>query len=217
MKLIKPLSFIMAMAFSGMTMASVTITVPDSVDFLAANSQEPHISGSLFSSERTITLPNGDNQIVFKYTPHFTQGKDTVTARSEAIIAKFTAKDAKLHFELPKYSSASIAQKSINTMQWNLADEAGHKLSVKKDKLIKEGMQVGRDYPREAQNYNTKGGIAAIVTPLTLTQRALSQGDLKELKGKNTAEEMLHFWYSKADAKTKAKFKEFVLNSHSDS
>lgn len=210
MKFIKPASFLLAIVFSTFAMAKVTITVPDTVEFLAANSEAPQLEGSMFSSNQTITLPDGDNQIVFRYAPYFNKGKDRVTVESQAIIAKFNAKDAKLHFDFPKYSTLSQAQKNINNLQWGLEDQAGNKLTIEQDRLIKQGVQIGRNYPREAQDYNTKGGPAAIVTALTLTQRALKQGELKEVNGKNTAEEMLHFWYSKADPATKARFKQYV-------
>jgi len=210
MKFIKPASFLLAMVFSTFAMAKVTITVPDTVEFLAANSEAPQLEGSMFYSNQTITLPDGDNQIVFRYAPYFNKGKDRVTVESQAIIAKFNANDAKLHFDFPKYSTLSQAQKNINNLQWGLEDQAGNKLTIEQDRLIKQGVQIGRNYPREAQDYNTKGGPAAIVTALTLTQRALKQGELKEVNGKNTAEEMLHFWYTKADPATKARFKQYV-------
>ncbi len=185
MKFIKPASFLLAMVFSTFAMAKVTITVPDTVELLAANSETPQMEGSMFSSNKTIVLPNGDNQIVFKYAPYFDQGKKRITVESQAIIAKFNAKDAKLHFVFNKYNTLSQAQKNINNLQWNLVDQNDNKLVVEQDRLIKEGVQIGRDYPREAQDYNTKGGPAAIVTALTLTQRALKQGELKEVTGKN--------------------------------
>ncbi|MCL9781691.1 DUF2057 family protein [Vibrio sp. S4M6] len=210
MKLIKPLSFLLAMVFSTVAMAKVTITVPDTVEMLAVNSASPELEGGMFSANKTLTLPNGENQIVFKYAPYFAKGKDRVTVESQAIIAKFNAKDTKLNFEFSKFNSLSKAQKNINSLEWSLVDQSGHKLDIQQDRLIKKGMQIGRNYPQEAQNYNTKGGVAAIVTPLTLTQRALKQGDLKQMQGKNTAEEMLHFWYAKADAATKARFKHYV-------
>jgi len=44
-----------------------------------------------------------------------------------------------------------------------------------------------------------------------MTDVAMLQNELAQSGNvQNAAEEMLHFWYNKADEKTKARFKEFV-------
>ena len=35
--------------------------------------------------------------------------------------------------------------------------------------------------------------------------------EIKNEQGENTAEQMLHYWYEKADSKTKQRFANFVL------
>lgn len=96
-----------------------------------------------------------------------------------------------------------------------MVDENQNAISVKQDKLIKDGMQIGRKYPQEAKEYNQKGGIAALTVgasagaaaavaqPVTLPAKI-------DANAANTAEEMLYFWFEKADAETKQKFKDYV-------
>ncbi|MBR9876427.1 MAG: DUF2057 domain-containing protein, partial [Vibrionaceae bacterium] len=110
------------------------------------------------------------------------------------------------------------AEDNIKNLDWKLVDASGDAIAVKQDKLIKEGMQIGRDYVREVEDYNRTGGVAAIavagamVQPMTLP--AEIPDDMKQAraaaKADSTAEEMLHFWYQKADAETKARFKAYI-------
>ncbi|ELU4007635.1 DUF2057 domain-containing protein [Vibrio vulnificus] len=213
MNIIKPLTCLLAMSISGMATAAVTLHVPDDVTLFVANGQKAKLSGSLFASSKTIELPNGENQIVFQYEPYFSQGNDRIGVESNVIIAKFSATDTDLNFELPKYRDHRVAEQEIKQMQWQLVDEQGAAVTKSEDKLVKSGMQIGRDYAREAADYNQTGGIAAIGTAVsvaTIKTEPVASVEAKVKAGDNTAEEMLHFWYDKADDATKARFKAYI-------
>ncbi|ELP1875587.1 DUF2057 domain-containing protein [Vibrio vulnificus] len=213
MNIIKPLTCLLAMSISGMATAAVTLHVPDDVTLFVANGQKAKLSGSLFASSKTIELPNGENQIVFQYEPYFSQGNDRIGVESNVIIAKFSATDTDLNFELPKYRDHRVAEQEIKQMQWQLVDEQGAAVTKSEDKLVKSGMQIGRDYAREAADYNQTGGIAAIGTAVsvaTIKPEPVAGVEASVKAGDNTAEEMLHFWYEKADDATKARFKAYV-------
>ncbi|EJT0553980.1 DUF2057 domain-containing protein [Vibrio vulnificus] len=213
MNIIKPLTCILAMSISGLATAAVTLHVPDDVTLFVANGQKAKLSGSLFASSKTIELPNGENQIVFQYEPYFSQGNDRIGVESNVIIAKFSANDTDLNFDLPKYRDHRVAEQEIKQMQWQLVDEQGAAVTKSEDKLVKSGMQIGRDYAREAADYNQTGGIAAIGTAVsvaTIKTEPVANVETKVKEGDNTAEEMLHFWYDKADEATKARFKAYI-------
>ncbi|PFG58505.1 hypothetical protein ATG66_1055 [Vibrio sp. ES.051] len=215
MKLIKPLTCALALAMSGMAFADVTVSVPDDVSVLAANGEKAELSGGFFASERILTLPDGVNQIVFRFTPYFNQGNDRLSVESDAIVTRFDATNAELTLQLPKYRNLRDAEEKIKQLDWTLVDASGQTIAVKQDKLIKPGMQIGRDYVREVEDYNKTGGVAAIAVagavvaqPVTLPANSLEE--MKHTQTDSTAEEMLHFWYQKADADTKARFKTYV-------
>ncbi|HDY8155487.1 TPA: DUF2057 domain-containing protein [Vibrio vulnificus] len=213
MNIIKPLTCILAISISSLATAAVTLHVPDDVTLFVANGQKAKLSGSLFASSKTIELPNGENQIVFQYEPYFSQGNDRIGVESNVIIAKFSANDTDLNFELPKYRDHRVAEQEIKQMQWQLVDEQGAAVTKSEDKLVKSGMQIGRDYAREAADYNQTGGIAAIGTAVsvaTIKTEPVANVETKVKAGDNTAEEMLHFWYDKADEATKARFKAYI-------
>lgn len=202
---------------SASALADVTLNIPDNVELLVANQARPHISGGFFSSKRQIVLPDGENQIVFRYNPYFTQGSDRNIVEGDAILATFSAENQTLSFDLPKYKNEQTAQKNIHGMEWQLVTEENQPIAVKQAVLVKEGLQIGRDYVREADDYNRAGGIAALTGVAALSSSVNApiatnpQSDKNMIsKDATTAEEMLHFWYNKADAETKARFKEFI-------
>jgi len=85
MKLVKPLICTLALTISGIAFADVTMSVPDNVSVLAANGEKVDLSGGFFASERKLTLPDGVNQVVFRFTPYFNQGNDRLSVESDVI------------------------------------------------------------------------------------------------------------------------------------
>lgn len=219
MKTLQSIALLSTIIAAPQVLADVTIEVPSSADalveVLAVNEAKPDLDGGFFSSSKTITVPDGVNQIVFKYQLAFSQGNDREFVDSDTIIATFDATDTALTFEMPKFRNTNEAKKGFQNLDWKLVDENQNAISVKQDKLIKDGMQIGRKYPQEAKEYNQKGGIAALTVGASAgAAAAVAQPVTLPAKidgnAANTAEEMLYFWYEKADAETKQKFKDYV-------
>lgn len=93
-------------------------------------------------------------------------------------------------------------------MQWQLLDQQGKAVELRQDRLIKEGMQIGRNFEFETAEYNKKAGVAALTSSMAV--QPIAQQEISNATAMAAAEEMLHFWYNKADAETKARFKAFV-------
>ena len=197
-----------SLLFAGVAHADITLTIPDDVELLVVNKAKPEIAGGLFSASKTVTLPDGENQIVMRYKPYFNQGNDRVIIESNAVIATFSAQDQQLLFQLPQYRNQRTAEKQIKQFEVLIVDQQGQPVTVTQAELTKEGLQIGRDYIRETLDYNASGDIAAIA--LGSTYRAQQLPDSQTKSSANTADEMLHFWYQKADDETKEKFKQFI-------
>lgn len=165
-------------------------------------------SQAAFLTPRKLELEDGEQQIVFRYSPYFSQGNDRIIIDSEVVIATFDAANQELRFDMPKYRDAPQATKAIKTMQWQLLDQQGKAVELRQDCLIKEGMQIGRNFEFETAEYNKKGGVAALTSSMAV--QPIAQQEISNATAMAAAEEMLHFWYNKADAETKARFKAFV-------
>lgn len=208
MNTIKPLSCFLAIIFSASAMAQVTIEVPDTIDMLVVNGEKPQTSGSFFSTNKTLTLEDGQQQIVFRYQPYFTQGNDRIRVESDVVIATFQAAEQTLTFDMPQYRNAIDAEEKIKAMEWSLRDKQNNPVNMRQDRLMKPGMQIGRNYQQEMFKYNLEGHKAAIATSYSPAQSAATEKMMNSTD--NTAEEMLYFWYNRADVETKARFKAFI-------
>ncbi|EOD5330250.1 DUF2057 family protein [Vibrio parahaemolyticus] len=169
------LSFKVAMALSifasSNLYAATTLVVPEDVKLLAVNMEKPKLEGGIFSDEKTIEIPDGTNQIVFKYQPEFEIGDDIKSVYSDVIIAKFDVNNEKLKFQLPQFNTYRQAQTSISPLEWQLLDSKGQTIDLVEDTLESEGVQIGRNYPQEARSYNVAGGVASVaVTYVTVNQ-----------------------------------------------
>ncbi|MDA0127986.1 DUF2057 family protein [Vibrio sp. MarTm2] len=196
-----------ALGLSTNALADVTISIPDTVEVLLVNEQKPQLDGGLFSSQKTVTLPDGENQILFLYKPYFTQGKDRIIVESDPIVAKFAAKESELVFDFPSYRNVREAKAEIKSADWQFKNQNGQVVSVQQEQLAKEGMQIGRNFKLEIAEYNRHDGIASLNNSLPMPTNV----SMDDLKGENTAEQMLHFWYQEADEETQQRFKQFLL------
>ncbi|HHX8333171.1 DUF2057 family protein [Vibrio diabolicus] len=160
--------------------AATTLVVPEDVKLLAVNMEKPDLEGGLFSSEKTIELPDGTNQIVFKYQPTFEINENLKTVYSDVIIAKFDVENEKLKFELPEFKTLRQAQNNISPLDWQLLDTKGQPIALVEDVLESDGVQIGRNYPQESRNYNIAGGIASVaVSYVTVNQHQQSVSDIE--------------------------------------
>ncbi len=224
MKLITLSTLTLSTLFSLSALANVELLADNNLDLLVINGQKAEVESSLFSATKKATLPNGENQIVFRYTYAYARGKNYESIDTHVIVAKFNAADTKLKFSFPEFKTTREAEKHMNSLNWSLIDTHSNRaIKVTEDKLIKDGLQIGRNFVQETENYNISGGAAAIMSErerivaasiAEMSSTAISAPTnntaVKAQANSNTAEEMLHFWYQKANAETKARFKAYV-------
>ncbi|MDF5602415.1 DUF2057 family protein, partial [Vibrio parahaemolyticus] len=164
-----------------------TVRGTDNVSVLAANGEKADLSGGFFASERTLTLPDGLNQVVFRFAPYFNQGNDRLSVESDVIVTRFDATNAELTLQMPEYRNLRDAEEKIKDLDWKLVDDSGNAIAGDQDKLLKPGMQIGRDYVREIEDYNQAGGAAAVafagaatMQPVTLPAKV--PADMKQVR-----------------------------------
>lgn len=207
--------------------ANVVINVPEDVSILVVNMKKPNVENSLFSGKK-LTLPNGENQILFKYIPTFESVNEIRNVSSEAVIAKFNATDTTLDFKLPEYRSIKIARENISEMEWEFVDSNTSKnIPVKYDFLIKDGVQYGRDYITEAREYNLANGAAAIklltqtVSPVVAVTNNKEHSTYKVHANAKTASqtavmspnlEQLKAWYSQSSEEDRKAFRKWIVD-----
>ena len=115
--------------------AQSTLTIPDDVTIYVVNGQNYDKDRFIFSSTNDLKLPDGENQIVFKFRTTVKQGTDDFkTYDSDTVIAKFTINSTHARMIMPNYWTFTEAQDGIKTYPANKTDK-GEQLSVTQDTL----------------------------------------------------------------------------------
>ncbi|MDV5169151.1 DUF2057 domain-containing protein [Photobacterium rosenbergii] len=211
---------LMALAACGISfssLADVKLDLPHQADLVLVNGVEQ-------DGNDTLTLPNGVNQFAFTYIDSLRENGDDYLYKSDVIIVKFDASDEALKLELPKLRTAQDARKFNKSPKVSLVAANGEKISFEQDKLIKSGLQFGRDFEKEIAVYNQSGKAAAVAAtattaavaataavpttlPATAAPAATSPKPPVDQQTRNVAENMLNYWYEQADEATRARFK----------
>lgn len=81
--------------------AQVDLKLNQNVDLLVVNGKE--YSRPLFDRNADVTLPDGTQQIAFRYVTAFRSGKNQTNFESDVIVAKFDAADTSVSFKFPEF------------------------------------------------------------------------------------------------------------------
>ncbi|MFH6907889.1 DUF2057 family protein [Vibrio fluvialis] len=169
-------------------------------------------------SDTQIELPDGTNQIVFKYQPQFEIKDNIKVAYSDVIIAKFESNNDTLNFQLPKFKSFREAQKEISPLTWTLVKQDGADVDLYEDVLVSNGVQIGRNYVEESKDYNIAGGAAAVVVSYVTVnqfQQPVNQQNVKAIVHSTNPNDsqmvdLLKTMYMKASPSERTAFEKWV-------
>ncbi|QYJ96282.1 DUF2057 domain-containing protein [Shewanella alkalitolerans] len=134
--------------------AEVTITLPDSAEPLLLNGKD-------ITSHQLISQ-NGPQQLVFNARASYREFGQQKRFVSETLIVTFSGDNNHYRVAIPKINSPKSAEKFNDAPQISLTDTQGKNVAYKMDKLLKDGIQIGRDYSEEIKAYNMGQGVAAI-------------------------------------------------------
>ena len=210
MKLRTALLSLAACSISFSSFADVTLNLPQSAELVLVN-------GVNAQGNATQTLHNGNNQIAFRYDKNYRENGDTHLFRSEVVVMTFSGNDATYTLQLPRISSEYQAQKFNRQPTLSLLASDGSEIPFKHDVLIKDGIQINRDFPQEITQYNLSKAPAALASAITANemQRAQQQVNPAEKNGQIDQAyitKMLNYWYNKADTATQQQFKTSINN-----
>ncbi|MGR5147160.1 DUF2057 family protein [Photobacterium alginatilyticum] len=208
---------ILALAACGLSfsaLANVTLELPYSAELVLVNGVET-------SGNDPLSLENGENQIAFRYQDSYRENGEHQMFKSDVVIMKFSGQDGTYQLKLPKLRTEQDAQRFNRSPAITLTDKQGKSVEIQQDKLIKHGLQFGRDFEKEIAQYNLtdkpaalKSAIATTTLPAILPASGSTQPTAEATQqGQNVAESMLNYWYSQADEATRERFKARINQS----
>ncbi|MCL1082396.1 MULTISPECIES: DUF2057 domain-containing protein [Shewanella] len=202
---------------------AASLQLPDSTETVLVNGKASEQS----SVKLDLTLPDGMQQIAFRYQAHYRDNGRQDNFISDVVILRFQAEEQTYQLTLPAINSASDAKQFNAQPALGLIDQTGKTMAFTQDKLMKSGLQIGRDFAQENAQYNDSDAIAAIAPNTAIIRRlataamaiASEQGTqvmsnsavplVKKPEDITQAEvsRMLDYWYQKANNHTQAEFK----------
>ncbi|MGE6434407.1 DUF2057 domain-containing protein [Shewanella baltica] len=135
--------------------ADVNLNLPKNAEVLTVNGKPAVKSGNL-------VLADGINQIAFRYAAQYRQQADSVHYLSDVLIVRFDASAQTLTLTLPAINSARDAKKFDESPKLTLSNTQDEAVSFISDKLIKNGIQLGRDFEHEILQYNLSNHPASL-------------------------------------------------------
>lgn len=161
---------------SPMLLAS-SLTLPSTADIIAVNGQP-------IKAENTLDLAEGVNQLALRYTGSYRDRGSMERFESEVVIVRFNAENTSYQLVLPNISQAKQASR-FNQQPEIVINSASGPIAIQTDVLIKNGLQLGRNYQQELAAYNqTQQGAAvsqfasayAVAVPVAPVSIAPPQG-----------------------------------------
>ncbi len=208
-------------------MADVELSADSGISIIAVNGIEVE-SDSLIGNNISATLPDGINQILVNYSAEIKSSGDLEIETTNPHIIVFNAENDKVQLSAPEITRMSAFDEFDKGQQWTLTDSSGHAIRYQSKPLIKEGFQLGRDYASELQHFNQSDDALSINRFVSINRSSVSSSVNNSVSGNdmnsfksgtadrsdsvNLPEELLQYWYLKADAETRERFKAWISN-----
>ncbi|WP_299199264.1 DUF2057 domain-containing protein [uncultured Amphritea sp.] len=208
-------------------LAEVRLSAGSGISIIAVNGVEVK-SDSLIGNNVSATLPNGISQILVNYSAEIESSGDLEIETANPHIIVLQAKDSQIQLSAPDITRLADFNEFDKGQQWKLTDSTGHTIRYKAKPLIKEGFQLSRDYAAELQRFNQSGDALSINNFASINRssvrssinnsasgveiNSLSSGSADSDSSMNLPERLLQYWYLKADAETRERFKTWIGN-----
>ncbi len=201
---------------------AATLNVANNVELKVINGKP--FKSKMFSDNKTVNLPDGDQQLVFRLNDSFRQGNSQELYSSEYYVIKIAAKgNEELTLKARPINNLSQAQNFDRNPEFTLTNAHGNPVPFKFSELKKEGMQINRDLVNELHDFNASGSPAAIESRAPFAALAMMNNQSTQLKASGgtqerignvlISEQMLHYWFQQADQATRERFMDWAGRS----
>lgn len=158
--------------------AEVSLELPHSIVMIMVNGEEAN-TGMMKAqlNKPTFTLPDGDNQIVFRFENMVRNSGGYEKYSSNAFIVKFNQTNEKLTLSIPEITSRDEAVEFNTKADYTITNQAGKNISASRDVLMSGGFQFLRDFDKEIYKYNQQDKVASLPSLNAKNQAALTKNN----------------------------------------
>ena len=147
---------------------AASLQLPDRVETVLVNGKASQQQSSV---KLDLSMPDNMQQIAFRYQARYRDNGSQNDFVSDVVILRFQASEQNYQLTLPTINSASRANQFNDQPTITLTDNTGKSIVFTQDKLMKSGLQIGRDFAQEIAQYNGSGAIAAIASAKRINKK----------------------------------------------
>ncbi|MEH6733833.1 MAG: DUF2057 domain-containing protein [Shewanella sp.] len=147
---------------------AASLQLPDRVETVLVNGKASQQQSSV---KLDLSMPDNMQQIAFRYQARYRDNGSQNNFVSDVVILRFQASEQNYQLTLPTINSASRANQFNDQPTITLTDNTGNSIVFTQDKLMKSGLQIGRDFAQEIAQYNESGAIAAIASAKPINKK----------------------------------------------
>ncbi|MGI2107103.1 DUF2057 domain-containing protein [Shewanella frigidimarina] len=147
---------------------AASLQLPDRAETVLVNGKASQQQSSV---KLDLSMPDNMQQIAFRYQARYRDNGSQNDFVSDVVILRFQAIEQNYQLTLPTINSASRANQFNDQPTITLTDNTGKSIVFTQDKLMKSGLQIGRDFAQEIAQYNGSGAIAAIASAKRITSK----------------------------------------------
>lgn len=194
--------------------AATTLKLSPDIDLMVVDGKK--MTGSLLKGADSLELDGGQHQLLFKVTKTVHKGQhNQMLYTSAPLIVVFNSQNVSVvNIALPRIENERDSQLFDQTMDYKIIDNNGRVLAVKNDILPIKVLAEDSDLEKIIADYNGQNRRASIPALVHLRASTITapQGNpatspkVITLKGENVPEQMLQYWFLRADPETQKRF-----------
>lgn len=147
---------------------AASLQLPDRAETVLVNGKASQQQSSV---KLDLSMPDNMQQIAFRYQARYRDNGSQNNFISDVVILRFQASEQNYQLTLPTINSASRANQFNDQPTITLTDNTGKSIVFTQDKLMKSGLQIGRNFAQEIAQYNGSGAIAAIASAKRINKK----------------------------------------------
>lgn len=200
----KKIALLVTLISASHVMADNRLMLGEGIKVHAINGSEK--LSSFFSNDRSLNLPDGNNQLLVSYTAEIKNGSDYELEQSHPSVLLFSSEKQNLTLKTPEIKTSRQLESFNRELNWIL-ESGKESIPFKAALLPLKGFRLGIDFERELADFNRSNSNASqqitVIEPLSF-----AQGE------KITDEQMrlilLKSLYQQASPETQKAFKSFI-------
>lgn len=137
-----------------LSIAENRLTTSEGISLLAINGASIEKNGKFLSSQNTFSLPNGDNQLLVRYSAEIKKGNEYELEETDPSVVMFDADNKNITISAPRITTERQVEAFNNQLNWIIKQSNNDDIVYKAELLPLNGFRLGINYESVLRDYN---------------------------------------------------------------